>query len=194
VFFLIAGEVHRVHEYYQLPFVIVAAMFFGGAAWPLFDEAWLSRHLGGGRLRLASYAVIVSLLAIASIYSSSVTQIFFLPRDGAEKMRQAGRVIDVVTDDNSVAVVVDDYGIMSPILLYFAHLKGWSFEPTDVSPPLIDNLRRLGARYFVTTRWTELKSVRPEAAAFLDLYQDVGIDGAPPDTRLIDLRLRKDGQ
>jgi len=149
--------------------------------------------LGGGRLRLAPYAAIVSLLAIAAIYCSSVTQIFFLPRDGAEKMRQAGRVIDLVTDDNSVAVVVDDYGIMSPILLYFAHLKGWSFEPTDVSPPVIDNLRRLGARYFVTTRWTELKNVRPEAAAFLDLYQDVGIDGAPPDTRLIDLRLRKDG-
>ena len=99
-----------------------------------------------------------------------------MPRDGAERIRQAGRV---------------DYGIMSPILLYFAHLKGWSFEPTDVSPAVIDNLRRLGARFFVTTRWNGLKNVRPEAAAFLDMYQDVGIDGAPADTRLIDLRLRK---
>jgi hypothetical protein len=45
----------------------------------------------------------------------------------------------------------------------------------------------------VTTRWSELKSVRPEAAAFLDMYQDVGLAGAPADTRLIDLRLRKDG-
>ncbi len=77
IFFFIAGEVHRVHEYYQLPFVIVAAMFFGGAAWPLFDEAWLTRHLGGGRFRLAPYAAIISLLTIASIYCSSVTQIFF---------------------------------------------------------------------------------------------------------------------
>jgi hypothetical protein len=192
-FFFIAGEVHRVHEYYQLPFVVVAAMFFGGAAWPLFDDVWLTRHVAGGRFRLVPYAVIVSLLAITSIYCSSVTQIFFQARDGAERMRQAGRVIDLVTDDNSIAVVVDDYGIMSPILLYFAHLKGWSFEPTDVSPAVIDNLRRLGARYFVTTRWSELKSVRPEAAAFLDMYQDVGLAGAPADTRLIDLRLRKDG-
>ena len=55
-----------------------------------------------------------------------------------------------ITEDNDLAIVVDDYGIMSPILLYFAHLKGWSFEPTDLSPPVIDNLRRLGARYFVT--------------------------------------------
>ena len=35
VFLFIAGEVQRVHEYYQLPFVVVAAMFFGGAARPL---------------------------------------------------------------------------------------------------------------------------------------------------------------
>jgi hypothetical protein len=106
-------------------------------------------------------------------------------------MRQAGRVIDVITDDNDLAIVVDDYGIMSPILLYFAHLKGWSFEPTDVSPAVIDNLRRLGARYFVTTRWRELKTERPEAAAFLEMYQDLSITGVPADTRLVDLRLRK---
>ena len=41
VFFLITESVQRGHEYYQLPFVVVAAIFFGGAAWPLFDEAWL---------------------------------------------------------------------------------------------------------------------------------------------------------
>ena len=92
--------------------MVVAAVFFGGAAWPLFDQAWLTRHLGGGRWRLAAYAAMIALLTIASIYFSSVTQLFFLPRDGAERMRQAGRVIDVVTDDNAVAVVVDDYGIM----------------------------------------------------------------------------------
>ncbi len=193
VFFFIAGEVHRVHEYYQLPFVVVAAIFFGAAAGPLFDDAWLRQHLGGSSLRLVRYAAMVAVMAIVSIYCSSVTQLYFAPRDMAEKMRQAGRVVDAVTDDNSVAVVVDDYGIMSPIFLYFAHLKGWSFEPTDVSPSVIDNLRQLGARYFVTTRWPEVKNAKPDAAAFLELYQDVPIDGAPAGTRLIDLRQRRGG-
>ena len=55
IFFFIAGEVHRVHESYQLPFVVVAAVFFGGAAWPLFDDAWLRGHLGGGVLRIGRY-------------------------------------------------------------------------------------------------------------------------------------------
>jgi len=172
--------------------VVVAAVFFGGAAWPLFDDGWLRSHLGNGATRMARYAIALALLALAGIYCSSVTQTYFAPRDMAERMRQAGRVIDGATDDNTVTVVVDDYGIMSPILLYFAHLKGWSFEPTDVSPAVIDNLRRLGARYFVTTRWMELKKVSPEAAAFLERYQDVAIDGAPGDTRLIDLRIRRE--
>jgi 4-amino-4-deoxy-L-arabinose transferase-like glycosyltransferase len=192
VFFFITENVQRGHEYYQLPFVVVAAVFFGAAAWPLFDEAWLKRHLGGGRLALPLYTVIVALLAIASIYSSGAIAIFLHPHDGAaERLRQAGRVIDVITDDNDLAIVVDDYGIMSPVLLYFAHLKGWSFEPTDVSPAVIDNLRRLGARYFITTRWRELKSERPEAAAFLEMYQDLPLAGVPGDTRFVDLRLRK---
>lgn len=193
VFFFIAGEVQRVHEYYQLPFVIVAALFFGGAARPLFEETWLRERLGPNRSRFARYAAILALLALAAIYCSSVTQLYFAPRDMAEKMRQAGRLVDVITDDNSVAIVVDDYGIMSPIFLYFAHLKGWSFEPTDVSPAVVENLRQLGARYFVTTRWPELKTARPDTATFLELYQDVPTDGAPGGTRLIDLRQRKSG-
>jgi hypothetical protein len=193
IFFFIAGEVHRVHEYYQLPFVIVAAMFFGGAARPLFDEGWLRERIGAGRSRLAEYGFVVALLAIASIYCSSLTQLYFTPRDMAERMRQAGRIVDVITDDNSVAVVVDDYGIMSPIFLYFAHLKGWSFEPTDVSPSVVQNLRQLGARYFVTTRWEEIKNAKPDTAAFLEMYQDVPVAGAPAGTRLFDLRFRKSG-
>ncbi len=193
VFFLLTENVQRLHEYYQLPFVVVAAIFFGGAAWPLFDEAWLKRHLGGGRLLLPSYMVIIALLAIASIYSSGGRATFYESRERAvsERMRQAGRVIDAITDDNDLAIVVDHFGIMSPILLYFAHLKGWSFETTDVSPAVIDNLRRLGARYFVTTRWSELKRESPEAAAFLQMYQELSITGVPADTRLVDLRLRK---
>jgi len=191
VFFFMTANVQRGHEYYQLPFVVVAALFFGGAAWPLFDDAWLKRHLGGGRLLLPSYIVVIALLAISSIYSSGAIRIFFEPQDPTERMRRAGKAIDVITADNDLAIVVDDYGIMSPILLYFAHLKGWSFEPTDVSPAVIDNLHRRGARYFVTTRWRELKRDKPETAAFLDTYQDVSITGLPADTRLVDLRLRK---
>jgi hypothetical protein len=49
----------------------------------------------------------------------------------------------------------------------------------------------LGARYFVTTRWNDLKRETPDAAAVLEMCQDLLIADAPPDTRLIDLRVRK---
>jgi 4-amino-4-deoxy-L-arabinose transferase-like glycosyltransferase len=187
-FVFIAGEVHRVHEYYQLPFVVMAAVTFGVVAGPLFDAEWLRIAVGKGRAGVVASAIVVTVVGLASFYASSVTQAYFAPRGGAERMRQAGRAIDAVAADNDLAIVVDDYGIMSPILLYFAHVKGWSFDPADVRPDVIDNLRRLGARYFVSTRWSEVKKTRPDAAAFLERYREVPLAGAPTDTLMFDLR------
>jgi 4-amino-4-deoxy-L-arabinose transferase-like glycosyltransferase len=187
-FLFIAGEVHRVHEYYQLPFIVIAAIYFGAVAWPVFDGEWLRSQLGGGLRAVVTSAGVLTVAAVASFYASGVTESHFAPRGMAEKMLQAGQAIDAVTSDNDLAVVVDDYGIMSPILLYFAHLKGWSFDPGDISPEVIDNLRRLGARYFVTTQWSNLARVRPEATSFLERYEAVDVPGAPQDTVVRDLR------
>jgi hypothetical protein len=187
-FFFIAGEVHRVHEYYQLPFIVIAAIYFGAVAWPVFDGEWLRSQLGGGFRPVALSAGVLTIAGVASFYASGVTEAYFAPRGMAEKMLQAGQAIDAVTSDNDLAVIVDDYGIMSPILLYFAHLKGWSFDPGDISPEVVDNLRRLGARYFVTTQWSNLSRVRPDATSFLERYELVTVPGVPPDTVVRDLR------
>jgi hypothetical protein len=188
VFFFIAGEVHRVHEYYQLPFVVIGAIYFGVVAWPLFDGAWIQSQFGSRLAGTAVEAAVVVGLGLASLYCSSVTQLYFAPRGMAERMQQAGTAIDRVTTDNDLAIVVDDYGIMSPILLYFTHLKGWSFDVGDLTPQVIDNLRKLGARYFVTTQWSHFKQVRPEAAAYLERYRSVDLPGAPGDTVMVELR------
>jgi len=180
-----------VHEYYQLPFVVVAAVYFGAASWPLFDRPWLDSWLGPGTRRLTVYVAALTVISLASFYASGVLQTFFGPRGNAERMLQAGRILDVATEDNDLAIVVDDYGIMSPILLYFAHLKGWSFEPGDLTPSVIDGLRMRGAKYFVTTQWGEVQKQRPDAAAFLDRYVEIQLNGLPRDTRLLDLRVRK---
>jgi hypothetical protein len=188
VFLFIAGEVHRVHEYYQLPFIAIGAVYFGVAAAPLFDAVWIRERLGPGRAGPVKVGVVLTGLALASFYCSSVTQLYFAPRGGAERMLQAGRAIDAVTTDNDLAIVVDDYGIMSPILLYFAHLKGWSFDVGDLTPQVVENLRRLGARYFVTTQWPHFKRTRPEAAAYLERYRVVELPGAPSDTVMFEMR------
>jgi 4-amino-4-deoxy-L-arabinose transferase-like glycosyltransferase len=187
VFFFIAGEVERVHEYYQLPFVAIGAVYFGAIAWPLFDAEERRRWFPGAPGQ-AGFAVVLTLLALLSFYGSSVTQSFFQPRDQAVRMRNIGAALQSVTEANDLAIVVDDYGIQSPILLYFAHLKGWSFDPTDVSPQVIGSLRGLGARYFLTTQWNEFKAARPDTAAVLETMGEVAIPGAPRNTMLLDLR------
>jgi hypothetical protein len=188
IFLFIAGEVHRVHEYYQLPFVVIGAVYFGAIAWPIFDGEWIAAHVGRGVIPLVATSAALVVAGLASFYASGVTESHFAPRDMAVRMLQAGQAIDAVAPDNDLAIVVDDYGIMSPILLYFAHLKGWSFDPGDISPQVIDNLRRFGARYFVTTQWSTLARVRPDATVFLERYEVVTIPGAPPDTVVRDLR------
>jgi 4-amino-4-deoxy-L-arabinose transferase-like glycosyltransferase len=188
VFFFIAGEVHRVHEYYQLPFVVIAAIYFGAVAWPVFDGDWLRSHLGDGLRPVVLAAVVLTVAGVSSFYASGVTESHFAPRGMAQEMLQAGQAIDAVTADNDLAVVVDSYGIMSPILLYFAHLKGWSFDPGDMSPEVVDNLRRLGARYFITTQWSHLARARPDATTFLERYEEVTVPGVPRDTVVRDLR------
>ena len=188
VFFFIAGEVERVHEYYQLPFVVIGAIYFGVVAWPLFDAGWIRSQFGSRRAGAVLEAAVVVALGLAAFYCSSVTQAYFAPRGMAERMQQAGAAIDRVTSDNDLAIVVDDYGIMSPILLYFMHLKGWSFDVGDLTPQVVDNLRTLGARYFVTTQWAHFKQTRPEAAAYLERYRPVDVPGAPGDTVMFELR------
>jgi hypothetical protein len=188
VFLFIAGEVHRVHEYYQLPFVVIGAIYFGAVAWPLFDAAWIRSQFGNRFGGFVMEGAVVVALGLAAFYCSSVTQAYFAPRGMAERMLQAGSAIDRVTTDNDLAIVVDDYGIMSPILLYFTHLKGWSFDVGDLSPQVVDNLRKLGARYFITTQWTHFKRTRPEAAAYLERYRSVDVPGAPGDTVVMELR------
>jgi len=188
VFFFIAGEVERVHEYYQLPFVVIGAIYFGVVAWPLFDAGWIRSQFGSRRAGAVLEAAVVVALGLAAFYCSSVTQAYFAPRGMAERMQQAGAAIDRVTSDNDLAIVVDDYGIMSPILLYFMHLKGWSFDVGDLTPQVVDNLRTLGARYFVTTQWAHFKQTRPEAAEYLERYRPVNVPGAPGDTVMFELR------
>ena len=78
-------------------------------------------------------------------------------------------------------LVVDDYGVTSPMLLYYGHRKGWSFGVEDLSPQLIENLKRHGARYFVTTTWSAIERDNRDTATYLGLFPKVELSDAPRD-------------
>ena len=186
LFILVAGEGHRAHDYYQLPFVAIAALYFAVVVWPLLDVPWLRARGIGATGRLALWSV-MGLLAVTAFYYSGVTQTHFRSNGLDTRTLQAAGAVDAVTHDGSLAIVVDDYGITSPILFYYAHLKGWSFDVGDVSPRVIETLRGMRARYFVTTRWGALAAERPEAAQHLRYFTEMSVPGAPADVKVFEL-------
>jgi hypothetical protein len=84
-------------------------------------------------------------------------------------------------------VVVDEYGITSPMLLYFSHRKGWSFDPATLHPLVIEGLKRRGARYFVSTVWTGFERVNADAARYLRTFPQVATPPEVPDLVVFDI-------
>jgi 4-amino-4-deoxy-L-arabinose transferase-like glycosyltransferase len=186
-FVLVAGEGHRAHDYYQLPFAAIGAIYIGVSVSPLFDGAWLRERVQTSAGRVGLYGLITA-LGLLAFYYSGVTQTHFRSLGLDTRTLAAGRAIDAHTDDGALAVVVDDYGITSPMLFYFARLKGWSFDVGDLTPTLIESLRRRGARYFATTQWGRIEREKPETAGFLLRHEELPLPGAPPDAKLFRVR------
>jgi 4-amino-4-deoxy-L-arabinose transferase-like glycosyltransferase len=173
LFILVMGEANISHEYYQLPLVPLAALYFGACAGPIFEGSWALLR-GNGAGKVAALAII----GVAGFYYSGVILTHFRP-DGLDiRMLQAGQAMGRVVPEDATSIVVDDYGITSPMLLYFAHRKGWSFGPDDLYPQVLDGLRHRGARYFVTTAWSDIERIQPDAAIYLKMFPRVVL---PPD-------------
>jgi len=87
-----------------------------------------------------------------------------------------------------VTVEYEEYGNNSPILLYWAHRRGWSFDKTSITPQVMELLRKdFGARYFATTIWPVLEGTRPDVVEYLRTKKQVTMPGAPRDTRVFEL-------
>jgi hypothetical protein len=162
---------------------VIGAVYFSVLAAPLFDGAWI----GSSAVRRAALGTGIASLGLISFYYSNVMQSHFRMGNLDTRLAEAGRAIDDRTGDGTLAIVVDDYGVTSPLLFYYARLKGWSFDPGDLSPELIQRLQQRGARYFVTTQWSQVRERAPAAAAFLEQHAEVRLDRPPGDTLLLDL-------
>ena len=132
-------------------------------------------------------AGLLILIGATGFYYSGIINSHFRPANLDVRALEAGQAVERVVPGGDLMVVVDDYGVTSPLLLYFAHRKGWSFDVEDVYPQVIDGLKRRGARFFVSTVWSRIEHERPETAAYLALYQRVDLAGAPKDMAVFDL-------
>jgi 4-amino-4-deoxy-L-arabinose transferase-like glycosyltransferase len=186
LFVLAAAEANIGHEYYQLPIVPVAALYFGAFARPVFESVSSS----GDRLRWvrpAALAAILGIIGFAGFFYSGIINSHFRPNSLDVRVLLAGAAVERVVPPDALVVVADDYGVTSPLLLHFAHRKGWSFDVDNLQPAVIDGLRRFGARYFVTTVWSRIEQERPDAAAYLQYFRRVKVENAPGDTAVFEL-------
>ena len=187
-FIFVAGEGHMGHDYYQLPLVPICAVYFGAAAWPVFDREWIASAVRPAASARWLVGGIVFTLAILCFWQSGVIERHFRPDALDTRLWRAGQEIDGVTEDNSLLVVVDDYGVNSPMLLYFAHARGWSLDAATATAHVVIGLRSSQrARYFATTRLAEVRRRQPDLGLFLETRRMVPLNGVPANTALFDL-------
>ena len=189
LFIVVTANGNLNHEFHQLPMLPPAALLAALAAAPAFDGAWL-RASGGRVCGIMGSAATLLAVALLSFRYSGVTRSFFRPNSLDLPPIRTGRSIESVVEPSALLVTVEyeQYGNNSPILLYWAHRRGWSFDFKSITPNVIELLRRdYGAKYFVTTRWGALSTAQPEIVKYLRTRREVRLPGNPRDTVLFDL-------
>lgn len=166
VYFGLVPVGNQVHDYYQLPFTLPAAVFAGKA---------LHRFLARRPRGLASVAVLVlavavpvlSALRLGALYrkESRDTPLFRLAAAVAEHTRPGDLLIAVDRND--------------PIWLYRCNRKGWHANASDVTPEFLARRQAEGARFVVgpkshfagaESRLEALLQEHPVAADALDHF------------------------
>jgi hypothetical protein len=187
-FMLAAGFGQMGHDYYQLPLVAICAFYFAAAARHVFDGDWIARSIGPGiGWRVAVAAVLGAVAALAFVHSRVIDR-HFRPENPDVRMLRAGEAIAASADDGALMVVVDDYGVNSPMLLYFARARGWSLDADTARADAVRGLTSKGARYFATTRLSDVVRRQPDLALYLESKRRIALNGAPANTALFDLR------
>jgi 4-amino-4-deoxy-L-arabinose transferase-like glycosyltransferase len=191
VFMLATPLVNRWHDYYQLLLLPPAALYFAVVAGRLFDGAWLSRHVVAPRFATALAGVVVTVVGLLAFWMSGVIDSHFRPRPGAVDSAEAGQALSEVASRDDLAVVIDGFGVNSPMLLYWAHMRGWGFDIQSLTPSVMDRLYQRGARYFVTTRWGDVQHDNPALAEYVKAHHQIALRQPRRDMVVFDLNDRR---
>ena len=179
------------HEFHQLPTMPPLALYFGMAAAPFFDPARYRRCGTLTRRALgATVAVAFTGAAYYGFLDSGVIERLYRPNRLNSALIDAGEAIDRVTPKDALVVTIeyDRYGSNSPMLLYFAHRKGWSFDATSISPGVVTYLReRRGACFLAAGDWPMVESLRPDMTEFVQRLTQLSLPHTDDGYRLFDL-------
>lgn len=181
------------HEFHQLPLLPPLALYFGIAAAPLFDGARLTGWIRLPAARPVALTLVAALWGAVALWSFADSPIFialYRPNHLNTALIDAGRAIDAAIPRDALVVTVeyDRYGTNSPMLLYYAHRKGWSFDATSIRPVTVEYLRSNdGACYFATSHWSILEAMQVDTATYVRQYPEIHLPNTQREYRLFDL-------
>lgn len=165
----LAGQVP--HEFHQLPTLPPLALYAGmGVASVL---GWLSPPTAAPWRRVGVAAVASAALpavALIGFMDSGVIRHLYRPENMNTQVIDAGAAIDAVTSKAALIATVEypRYGSNSPMLLYFAHRNGWSFDAVSITPLVVEHLKaRYGLCHVAVADWGELEALRPDVTTWL---------------------------
>lgn len=179
------------HEFHQLPALPPLALYFGMGAAPLFDGRTYARWSGWPRrLALAATAALLVWAALRGFVASGVVNRLYRPEHLNTALIDAGAAIDARTPKDALLATIEyeRYGSNSPMVLYFARRKGWSFDATAISPGVIAHLRAdRGVCYLAVADWNTLEALRPDVIDFLKPYPHIDLPYTDSSYQLVDL-------
>lgn len=184
------------HEFHQLPLLPPLALYFGMAAAPLFDGPRLARWFKVPAARIVvpiGAAFVWGAVAVASFAESPVFVALYRPNRLNTHLIDAGRAVRAATPPDALIVTVeyDRFGANSPMLLYYAERRGWSFDATSIRTAVIEYLRtQRGACFVATSHWSLLEQREPDTSRYLSGLREITLPGIEPEYRLFDLGCR----
>lgn len=192
----LAGQV--VHEFHQLPMLLPLALYFGMGAAPLFDGATYARLDGVRRpVAIAAVAALLAWVAVRGFIDSGVIHRLYRPGAMNTGLIDAGAAIAAHTPPDALLATVEyeRYGSNSPMLLYFAHRHGWSFDQVSISPGVIEYLRTSrGVCYVAVSDWPALETARADVVEYLRPFSHVELPHTHGVYQLVDLGCRPGSQ
>ncbi len=143
IYFLIVAKGNQVHEYYQLPFVIPAAVFVGKTfsryfSYSLFKKSSFARRLVIGCVALC--AVCIPILGCYRYYR------YVKAEDLNSPTYRLAQKVQQKTEKDALIMAVDN---SDPTLLYLSHRKGWLCSADDIDDVSIAKRKHKGAKYIV---------------------------------------------
>ena len=143
IYFAIAAQGNRMHEYYQLPFIAPATVFVGKS---------FSKYLSFSRYRESSTPkrLLIAFIILCGISILTLGSVRYYKYMKAEDVNSPKYILSQEvrqkTEEDALIITVDN---REPTILYLSHRKGWCKSSADIDDGSLIKWEQEGARYLV---------------------------------------------